>query len=231
MARTEVVNAHFKAFHSEHESRTEDRHGYQFGVMGYDQDQPRQPAVRVSWYEAMAFCAWLSQKSGRKITLPSEAQWEWACRAGADTPFWWGGLEADYTGCANLGDRKLQEFAADTALDNYTSARPMVNPNRYDDWIPHDNRFNDGGFVTEPAGRYKPNPWGLLDIHGNAWEWTRSACRPYPFNPTMGAKIPPYPASSAWLAAAPGVTAPSAAPPVTGSPTLHTRKYSMSAFA
>ena len=50
----------------------------------------------------------------------------------------------------------------------------MVNPNRYDDWIPRDDRFSDGGLVSEPIGKYKPNPWGLHDMHGNAAEWTLS---------------------------------------------------------
>jgi formylglycine-generating enzyme required for sulfatase activity len=180
MGRSEVTNAQFRQYLASHESRTEDRHGYQFGALGYDQDQPGQPAVRVSWNEAMAFCHWLAQKSGRKITLPTEAQWEWACRAGTATPFWWGGSEIDYSPFANLGDRKLQEFAADTALDNYSAARPMTDPSRYDDWIPHDTRFDDSGLVTVPVGRYRPNPWGLGDMHGNAWEWTRSVYRPYP---------------------------------------------------
>ena len=180
MARFETANRQFKQFMPEHDSRTEDRHGYQFGRLDYDEDQPDQPAVRVSWEEAMAFCRWLSQKSGLTVMLPTEAQWEWACRAGATTPFWFGGLDADYSTFANLGDKKLSEFAADTSLDNYAAARPMKNPNSFDDWIPRDDRFDDGGFVTEPVGKYKPNPWGLHDMHGNAWEWTRSTCRPAP---------------------------------------------------
>jgi formylglycine-generating enzyme required for sulfatase activity len=186
MARFEVSNRQFRQFMPEHESRTEDRHGYQFGVVGYDQDQPDQPAVRVSWNEAARFCAWASQRTGLQISLPTEAQWEWACRAGNATPFWFGDWNADYSTFANLGDQKLAEFAADTSLDNYSAARPMVNPNRYDAWIPRDDRFNDGGFVTEPVGRYQANPWGLQDMHGNAWEWTRSAYQPYPYEEDDG---------------------------------------------
>lgn len=174
MAKCETANRQFRQFLPEHDSRTEDRHGYQFGRLGYDVNQPDQPAVRVSWEEADAFCRWLSQKTGMHVALPTEAQWEWACCAGSATPFWFGELDADYSSFANLGDKMLAEFAADTALDNYSDARPMLNPNRYDDWIPRDDRFNDGGFVTEPVGRCQPNPWGLHDLHGNAWEWTRT---------------------------------------------------------
>jgi formylglycine-generating enzyme required for sulfatase activity len=175
MARCEISNAELRQFNPSHDSRTEDRHGYQFGRLCYDQNQPDQPAVRVSWDEATAFCQWLSAKTGLRVTLPTEAQWEWACRAGSATEFWFGGADADYSQFANLGDKKLSEFAADTALDHYSAARPMVNPNRYDDWIPRDDRFNDGGFITEPVGRYQPNPWGLRDMHGNAAEWTQTA--------------------------------------------------------
>lgn len=174
MSVCEINNAQFRLFDPQHESRTEDRHGYQFGAVGYDQDQPEQPAVRVSWDEAMAFCRWLSAKTGRKVALPTEEQWEWACRAGAATPFWFGGMESDYSPFANVGDRRLRDFAADTALDGYSAQRPMKNPNRYDDWMPRDDRFDDGGFVTQPVGGYRPNPWGLFDLHGNAWEWTAS---------------------------------------------------------
>jgi formylglycine-generating enzyme required for sulfatase activity len=174
MAKFETANRLFRQFVPEHDSRTEDRHGYQFGRLAYDVNQPDQPAVRVSWDEANAFCQWLAQRTGLRVTLPTEAQWEWACRAGSDQPFWFGGLDADYSRFANLADQSLAEFAADTSLDHYAAARPMANPNRYDDWIPRDNRFNDGGFVSEPVGKYRPNPWGLHDLHGNVAEWTRS---------------------------------------------------------
>ncbi len=180
MATCETANRQFRQFQPEHDSRTEDRHGYQFGRLCYDVNQPDQPAVRVSWAEADAFCRWLSQKSGTRVVLPTEEQWEWACRAGSSAPFWFGDLDTDYSPFANLGDKMLAEFAADTALDNYSDARPMLNPNRYDDWIPRDDRFNDRGFVSEPVGRYQPNPWGLHDLHGNVWEWTRSEERAAP---------------------------------------------------
>lgn len=181
MARFETSNRQFRRFDPGHESRTEDRHGYQFGALGYDQDRPDQPAVRVSWEEAVAFCRWLSPRTKLEVSLPTEAQWEWACRAGSAETFSFGGLEADYSRHANLGDRRLSEFAADTALDHYSAQRPMKNPNRFDDWLPRDDRFDDGGFVTEDVGRYEPNAWGLHDLHGNAAEWTLSAYRPYPY--------------------------------------------------
>lgn len=186
MARFETSNQQFRRCDAAHESRTEDRHGYQFGAAGYDQDQPDQPVVRVSWEEALAFCRWLSQRTGLRVTLPTEAQWEWACRAGSASAFSFGALDADYSPYANLGDQRLRDFAADTSLDHYAAQRPMRNPNRFDDWLPRDDRFDDGGFVTEPIGSYKPNAWGLHDLHGNAAEWTLSAYRPYPYRDNDG---------------------------------------------
>jgi formylglycine-generating enzyme required for sulfatase activity len=190
MGRCEVTNRQFARFDPRHESGVEPMHGYQFGIHGYPAGGPDQPVVRVSWEQAMAFCDWLSAKTGRRFTLPTEAQWEYACRAGAATPMWYGDLDTDFSSFANLGDAKLREFA----LDTYIRVHLVPNPNKYDDWVPKDDRFNDGGFVSAPVGSYQPNPWGLYDVHGNVWEWTRSAMRPYLYRPDDGRNDPAAPA-------------------------------------
>ncbi len=177
----EITNRQFRAFDPSHDSRDEHRHGYQFGRKGYSMNHDDQPAVHVSWQQAMDFCAWLSKKTGLSFTLPDEAQWEWACRAGSNTPFWFGEMATDFSPYANMGDIKLKEFAACTAYKFYESARIIENPNKYDDWIPRDTTCNDGGFISEQVGRYIRNPWELFDMHGNVWEWTRSAYKPYPY--------------------------------------------------
>jgi len=186
MGRFEITNKIYALFDPEHDSRVEHRHGYQFGRKGYPLNHPDQPVVRISWQEAMAFCAWLSEKTGKKFTLPTEAQWEWACRAGTDNPYSFGNFGTDFSLFANLGDIKLEEFAACTAHKNYESTRIIDNPNRYDDWIPRDTLYNDGGLVSEQVGRYRANFFDLNDMHGNVWEWTRSSHRPYPYDETDG---------------------------------------------
>ncbi len=174
MAAFETDNRTFAAFDPAHDSGLEDKNAYQFGVRGYPANRPEQPVVRVSWEQAMAFCQWLSAKTGERFTLPTEAQWEWACRAGSDTPFNFGGHDADFSKHANLADAKLSEFASDP----FTVDVPLKNPTPFDDWIPKDRRFNDGGLVTVAPGRYAANAWGLHDMHGNAAEWTRSDYAP-----------------------------------------------------
>lgn len=186
IGRFEISNKQFRLFDPAHDSRDEHRHGYQFGRKGYSMNHPDQPAVRLSWKQAIEYCEWLSKETGMKFTLPTEAQWEWACRAGSDTPFWFGNLNADFSAYANLGDIKLKEFAACTAYKNYESTKIIENPNKYDDWIPRDTAYNDGGFISEPTGRYIKNPWDLHDMHGNVWEWTLSSYKPYPYGENDG---------------------------------------------
>lgn len=177
MGSHEISNALYALFDPRHDSRVESKNTYQFGVHGYPVNQPGQPVVRVSWDEAMAFCAWLSARTGSRFTLPTEAQWEWACRAGSDTPFSFGRPDADFSRHANFADARLRDLASDP----YTVDTPLQNPSKYDDWVPKDTRFNDGALLTVAGGRYQANAWGLFDLHGNAAEWTRSAHRPHPW--------------------------------------------------
>jgi len=186
MGQFEVTNAQFRAFDPKHDSRFEDRHGYQFGIPGYDVNAEKMPAVRLAWTEAVTFCKWLSTKTGKRVALPTEAQWEWACRAGTDTPMAYGDLNADFSKFGNMGDITLAYFSGNPYQINWRTAYYKNPTNIFDNWIPQDGRFNDGGFVSEDVGKYQANAWSLHDMHGNVAEWTRSAYRPYPYNPGDG---------------------------------------------
>ncbi len=107
------------------------------------------PVVNVSWNDAVAFCEWLSAKEGKTYQLPSEAQWEYACRAGT-TSLWWHGADAE--GLAQIGN-----VVDGTAKEkfNYTNAITA----------------KDGYVFTAPVGRFRDNAFGLYDMHGNALEW------------------------------------------------------------
>jgi len=182
MGRCEISNRQYACFDPFHDSKQEDKLAYQFGVHGYPANEPDQPVVRVSWRRAMEFCRWLSQKTGAKVSLPSEAQWEWACRAGTASPLSYGGLDSDFSPFANLADAKLEDFASNP----YTLYGAMKNKSRYDDYLPKDTRFNDKGMVAVAVGSYQPNPFGLHDMHGNAQEWTLSTYKPYPYDGADG---------------------------------------------
>ncbi len=105
--------------------------------------------VNVSWNDAVAYAKWLSVTSGNKITLPTEAQWEYAARGKTSTVRFWG--DGDVTTCryANVADQ--------TAKTNWSH------------WRVHD--CSDGYAVTAPVGSFKPNRYGLHDMLGNVWEW------------------------------------------------------------
>jgi formylglycine-generating enzyme required for sulfatase activity len=182
MGTCEVTNEQFSRFDPTHDSRFESKNGYQFGVEGFWLDRPQQPVVRVSWNRAMAWCRWLSQQTGRQFTLPTEAQWEYACRAGSAGAMSYGEVDSDFAAFANMADVTLREFATDP----YTIYQPLKHFTKYDDWIPRNNRFDDDGLVTVDVGSYRPNAWGLCDMHGNVAEWTRTEYRPYPYDSSDG---------------------------------------------
>ncbi len=176
MSKFEVTNALYAKFDPSHDSKYEHKGSWMFNEwdLGWDLNGPHQPVVRVSWKEAAAFCRWLSDEIGQNVSLPTEAQWEWACRAGADTPLHYGDLDTDFSAFANMADFTMHELVYD--------ARNQFSP----DLVPRDARFDDEELVATDVGSYLPNPWGLRDMHGNVWEWTRSTYRPYPYDDNDG---------------------------------------------
>jgi formylglycine-generating enzyme required for sulfatase activity len=101
----------------------------------------RRPVEQVSWQQAMEFCRRLSQRTGLPFTLPSEAQWEYACRAGTTTPF-------------AFGKTITPELA------NYDGNYSYANGPK-----------GEYQQQTNPVGMFAANGWGLHDMHGNVWDW------------------------------------------------------------
>jgi len=108
------------------------------------------PVETVTWKQAAEFCRKLSLKEGVTYRLPSEAEWEYSCRAGTTTPFYTG--ETISTDAANYDGRKT-----------YAGGKQGV--------------FRDG---TSHVGSLVPNAWGLCDMHGNVWEWCSDWYGEYP---------------------------------------------------
>jgi formylglycine-generating enzyme required for sulfatase activity len=181
MGTFEITNDQYRKFDPSHDSRVADALNYQFGQRPWSLNGSNQPVCRVSLRNAMAFCTWLSSKTGRNVTLPTEAQWEWAARAGTATDYPFGALGSDYAKYANFADISMKKFAATTYHQGYHGICEISNPSKYDDYLPKDTVHNDGSQLSAPPGSYTPNAFGLFDMQGNVSEWTRSLYKPYPY--------------------------------------------------
>ena len=126
---------------------------------------PRQPAVCVSRNEVQGYLNWLGEKTGRAYRLPTEAEWEYAARAGTQTVAFWGDDLSHACGYANFAD-EASGYQAGSAAPCAEAVRP--------DW-------------TAEVGSYRPNAWGLYDMAGNVQEMVRDCWTPgYETTPTDG---------------------------------------------
>ena len=115
-----------------------------------DTPDPRDPVVLITWNDAEAFCVWLSGETGLECRLPTEAEWEYAARAGTSTSYWFGDDETKLARFANVADRSLK------------NAMPAIRRSA---------AWSDGHAWVAPVASYPANPFGLHDMHGNVWEW------------------------------------------------------------
>jgi formylglycine-generating enzyme required for sulfatase activity len=169
MGRYEVTVSEFRQFVNATGYKTEaekgegcyvDKNGK--GSWGYVKDanwrnpyfsqNDNHPVVCISWDDATVYAEWLSQQTGQKYRLPTEAEWEYAARAGTKTARYWGNEPDEACGYANVADKTAKQ--------------------KYSIWTIHN--CTDGYVYTAPVGHFQPNAFGLFDMLGNVWEWTCS---------------------------------------------------------
>lgn len=131
---------------------------------GFEQSNEH-PVVYVSWNDAAAFCEWLSKKEGKTYRLPTEAEWEYACRAGTTTRYYSGDDPETLATVGNVADA--------TYKAKFRDGKQTI-------------KASDAYVFTAPVGRFKPNAFGLFDMHGNASQW----CADW-YAPKYYAKSPP----------------------------------------
>jgi formylglycine-generating enzyme required for sulfatase activity len=170
MGRTEVTVAEFRAFvrasgyvpdsvrlggasvYDESNGRMQNRSGadWQDDFEGRPA-QDKAPVVNVSWHDAQAYVEWLSRRTGKHYRLPTEAEYEYAERAGTTTAYWWG------------------DGAPARKVENLTGSGDRSPAHR--SWANAFRNYSDGYWGPAPVMSFQPNPFGLYDIGGNVSEW------------------------------------------------------------
>ena len=144
----QVTNAQYEEYQSNHSKLR--------GKLGFSEDDD-EAVVFVDWYEATRFCEWLSEKEGLPYRLPTEAEWEYVCRAGTSTHY-------------HTGDTLPEEF----------------HKNVGESWYPDVGRSGGAEEVVPlHVGKTPPNDWGVYDMHGNVEEWCQDWYGPYESDPQV----------------------------------------------
>jgi len=171
LGRDEVSVAEFRAFvddagyvsdaekhedsniYDEDSGRMIDKHGanWRNDYLGAVADDDL-PVIHVSWNDASAYAQWLGERTGKKYRLPSEAEFEYALRAGATTRYPWG--DGNPT-------RNLENFTGDGDRSPHLSRT----------WAKAFKRYEDGYWGPAPIGHFRANAFGLIDMDGNVSEW------------------------------------------------------------
>jgi formylglycine-generating enzyme required for sulfatase activity len=142
MGKTEVTNGQYRKFVSNHDSKA---------YSGHSLNGDNQPAVYVCWLDATNFAQWLKGQNGGQYNfrLPTEAEWEYACKAGSESSRYWGDSPSKACDYENVGDRSASR-----------------------QWGWEDVHDCDDGYAAmAPAGSFQPNAFGLQDMLGNVMEW------------------------------------------------------------
>jgi len=142
----------------------------------YFQGEDR-PVEKVSWSECQEFCRKISERMGRAMRLPTEAEWEYACRAGTLTDYWNGN-----------GVESLKLVGWFNGTSEKDSLRNEKEANRFDK-KPYEHECSRQCWAlnheTRPVAKLPANAWGIHDVHGNVWEWCNDWYGPLPADPQI----------------------------------------------